>query len=248
VDKPQPDMTRKDQAERFLRQGLLPSQIAAQMGISTASVIQYLRTGVGEGSLRFSEIYFSWPASVRESLQAASDEIKTGKRADSPKMRATNMTREDVDFYRSIRHRRVFAGDLYEHVAEAELALHDMVWGLLKDRFGDGETGYWRQGIPVGIRKRCHERREDDNEPSDSAFQYTTLIELAEIISKNWSLFQAALPKEHADNRRDLARDFDRLNRIRNTVMHPVKRRRWSEDDFEFVRRIRLAFEKFRAT
>lgn len=58
-------MARKPEAENLLRQGLLPSQMAQRMGISTSSVVEYLRSGVGEGALRFSQIYFSWSASIR---------------------------------------------------------------------------------------------------------------------------------------------------------------------------------------
>jgi hypothetical protein len=218
------------------------------MGISPASVVQYLRTRVGEGALRFSDIYFSWPSSVRESLEAAADAQKTRNHVDYRVLNANGLALEDLELYQSIRRRRVFAGDLYEHVAEADLALHDMVSAVLVKEFADGEAGYWRRGIPVNIRKRCHERREDDNEFSESPFQYTTLIELGEIIGKNWALFQPTLPKKYAGNKHDLARDLERLNRIRNTVMHPVKRRRWTEDDFEFAKQVRLAFEQFRAS
>src|SRR6478672_4322364 len=140
-------MARKSESENLLRQGLLPSQIAQRMGISTSSVVQYLRTRVGEGALRFSEIYFSWPASIRESLQAAADALKTHTYADSQQLKASGLTREDLEFLWSIRQRRLFAGDMYEHVAEAELALHDMVSTVLVKKFGDGEAGYWRQGI-----------------------------------------------------------------------------------------------------
>jgi hypothetical protein len=173
-----------------------------------------------------------------------------GERARSAatELEANGLTREDLEIDRSIRQRRLFTGDMYEHVAEAELALHDMVRTVLVEEFGDGDSGYWRQGIPVSIRKHCQDRREDDTEPCKSAFQYTTLIDLAEIIRKNWAVFRPVLPKKDADNQREVARDLDRLNIIRNTVMHPVKRRRWTDDDFEFVREIRLAFEQFRVT
>ena len=58
-------MARKNEAEQLLRQGLCPSEIAGRMGISVKSVVQYLRTQVGEGSLRLSDLYFSWPPEKR---------------------------------------------------------------------------------------------------------------------------------------------------------------------------------------
>jgi hypothetical protein len=239
-------MARKHEAENLLRKGLLPSEIAVVMGISPKSVVQYLQTRVGEGALRFSEIYFSWPAAKRDLLAETADEVKRRRMVNNRRLSERGLAREDLEFFQSLRQRRVFAGDLYEHLAETELAVHDMVRRTLIKQFGDGEASYWRQGIPVNIRKRCHERREDDSEPNDSPFQYTTLIELAEIIGKNWPLFQPDIPKPYAANKQALLSDFARLNRIRNAVMHPVKRRRWSEDDFEFAKRLRAAFERFR--
>lgn len=61
-------MARKHEAEKLLREGSYPSEIARHMGISVKSVIQYLRTRVGEGSLRLSDVYFSWTPEKREVL------------------------------------------------------------------------------------------------------------------------------------------------------------------------------------
>jgi hypothetical protein len=122
-----------------------------------------------------------------------------------------------------------------------------MVFQILKQAFGGAETGYWRTGVPVQIRKKCQERREEDEEPCDSPFQYTTLIELSQIIKKNWSLFQTKLPKGYSADGAIIAKDLTRLNRIRNAVMHPVKRRRWSEGDFQFASKLRTAFQSYRA-
>jgi len=211
------------------------------MQISTANVIQYLRTNLGEGTLRFSEIYFSWPEPKRDILNAAASEVKVGHALAS----GLPVTREDVDFFRSVRQRSRFAGDLYELISEIELAVHDMVEKTLKETYGEAE--YWRRGIPETIRIRCQENRERDEDPSDSPFHYTTLIQLSEIISKNWSVFDHVLPSEYAANKRQLQSDFARLNSIRNTVMHPVKRKRWSESDFDFAKVLHIAFQSFRA-
>lgn len=62
-------MARKHEAERLLRNGRGPAEIAKEMGVSLATVIQYLRVQVGEGTLRFSDIYFAIPADKREQLQ-----------------------------------------------------------------------------------------------------------------------------------------------------------------------------------
>ena len=50
---------------------------------------------------------------------------------------------------------------------------------------------------------------------------------------------------DYAENRKgDIERDFRKLNKIRNAVMHPIKDRKWSEDDFEFVKSRRDLFKQ----
>jgi hypothetical protein len=88
----------------------------------------------------------------------------------------------------------------------------------------------------VEIRKVCVQAREEDPEPVDEDFAYTTLIHLAKIIDQHWMLFSARLPSEFARDKKRLAREFARLNSIRNAVMHPVKGKRWGHEDFVFVR------------
>jgi hypothetical protein len=225
----------------------MPSEIARRMGISVASVIQYIRTRIGEGALRLSETYFCLPGTKREVLERASENQKVKGSLDVQLLTNHRLTVDDFRFYKDLRSRSAFAGDLYEHVSETELALHDLVSKTLKQAFGETESGYWRKGIPEAIRKKCQERREGDEEPCDSPFHYTTLVELSQIIGGNWELFQPQLPKEYRPNRKLLAKDFSRLNGIRNAVMHPVKRRRWSEEDFQFAAKLHTTFRPYRA-
>jgi hypothetical protein len=194
--------------------------------------------------LRLSEIYFYFPPAKREFLKRASE---TGRDGLDGFLRRSGLTREELDLYNDVHKRSAFAGDLYEHVSETELAIHDLVLRTLKQEFGEAETGYWRKGVPVQIRKKCHERREEDEEPCDSPFQYTTLIELSQIIKKHWNLFQTKLPQAYSSDGPAIAKDLTRLNWIRNAVMHPVKRRRWSEEDFQFASKLRTAFQPYRA-
>jgi hypothetical protein len=235
-------MDRKEEAEALIRTGLMPSEAGAKMGISAASVVQYIRTRVGEGALRFSEIYFFLPQEKRRVLELALKEQASTKRL------TPCPTWDDTEFYKRLRTRSTFAGDLYEYVSEVEIALHDLVSGVLKRSFGEEEGGYWRKGVSVAIRKKCQDRREGDEEPCDSPLQYTTLIELAQIIADKWTLFQDLLPEKYGSNRKILVADFARLNWIRNAVMHPVKRRRWSENDFQFAQTFHEAFKQYRAT
>lgn len=227
-------MARKHEAENLLREGYCPSEIARQMGITVKSVIQYLCTRVGEGSLRLSDLYFSWPPEKRDILQRVGD----GEYPNRHLLSSSGLSLDELELFESLRGRRVFSGDMYDYVSEAEVAIHRLVCTILECEFGVEEDGWWREEIPVKIRSKCASRREEDDDPCEEPYAYTTLIDLSTIISKNWRLFQSAVPKEYATNHKKLEADLIRLNGIRNAVMHPVKKRKWTEDDFEFVRRI----------
>lgn len=133
-------------------------------------------------------------------------------------------------------------GDMYEFVSETELSLHDLVRAKLQEEFGTEEAGWWRQGVPAEIRTVCVTRREQDEEPAASPFAYTDLVHLFKIMDRNWTLFVGLLPKRYASSKKSFESELSRLHRIRNSVMHPVKGKKWSEADFEFVRRMRDIF------
>jgi hypothetical protein len=232
-------MARKHEAEILLRSGLSPTEIAKTMGISVGSAIQYLRTRLGEGALRRSDLYFAIPAARREYLQSL-----TGKGGIDKQLRENGSSPEEFVLFSNLRSRRVFAGDLYEFVCDIEIALHDLVRQTLRQVFGPSEEHWWRRGIPEEVRKGCVNRREEDDDPSPDPFTYTTLVNLYKIIDANWKCFVPVLPKEYRGNKSTLKRDFTRLNRIRNAVMHPVKQQKWSEADFLFVRTVRAHFVK----
>lgn len=231
-------MAKKNEAEQLLRQGLYLSAIAERMGISVKSVIQYLCTRVGEGALHLSDLYFSWPPEKRETLRKAA----RGTYPDDRLLSSNGLCRDELILFQSLSSSRVFQGDMYEYVSTAEVAIHGLVRMLLEREFGPEEESWWRKGIPGSIRVECAKRREEDEEPCETPYAYTTLINLSVVISKNWSLFESAVPKDYRANRKQLVSDLVRLNRIRNSVMHPVKERKWSEDDFEFVRQISVLF------
>src|SRR5438552_2813471 len=180
-------MARKDEVEEWLREGLYPSAIARRMDISTKSVIQYLRTKVGEGSLRLSDVYFSWPTEKREILQQAGKK----KFPDVRLLSANELSREDFDLFQSLRDSR-FVGDLYEYISLTERAIHRLVRSRLEREYGPIDDGWWRKGIPTTIRVKCVSQREEDQDPAEE-FAYTTLIDLLTVISKNWRLFQSEI-------------------------------------------------------
>jgi hypothetical protein len=193
------------------------------MDVSFNTVVQYLRIRVGEGGLRLSDIYFAIPKQRRQVLQEALESLRPmsswGRQAYlNQRFPGDDLSPEEIELFGSLRNQRVFAGDMYEYISETEVDLHETVRRTLVAEFGDPENGWWRQGIPSEIREKCVNRRELDEEPSDSPFAYTDLIDLSKIIVKNLALFQNVLPREYA-NRKALELDLRRLNSLRNSVM-----------------------------
>jgi hypothetical protein len=58
------------------------------------------------------------------------------------------------------------------------------------------------------------------------------------IIDNNWRVFSKALPKALAVNKLDTLQRLQRINAIRNKVMHPVKEIVEYEDDYRFARKL----------
>src|SRR4051812_48684196 len=125
-------MPRKNEAEVLLRAGHCPSEIAKTMGISVSSAIQYLRMRVGEGSLRLSDIYFSWTKEQRAAMQRSAKSEQTDHRS----LASIGVSRNELDLFQSLRESHVFRGDMYEYVSSVELIIHELVRKVLELEFG----------------------------------------------------------------------------------------------------------------
>jgi predicted transcriptional regulator len=132
-------MLRKEEAETLVRQGFTPSEIALKMLVSVATVVQYLRLRVGEGALRLSDIYYFLPEKKRQVVELLIKRQNGQGDSDTPTEIAFLLTGDDISFYKSLRTRSTFAGDLYEHISEAEISVHDLVWKTLRVHFGEDE-------------------------------------------------------------------------------------------------------------
>src|SRR3954451_10235641 len=240
-------MARKDKAAQLLRQGLPPSEIAREMRVSPSAVMQYLCVKIGEGDLRRSDIAFSLSREVRAAIEQAIE--KTG--STSPfvisrelKDQGIEATRIDIGVYVHYRRARVVLGDMYELVRTLEVRLHNFVKQAFIAEFG--EEQWWRGGVPDSIRAECAALLEKDPEPADEPFCYTHLISLREILDKRWSILSKYMPKALLNQKKDLLERLLKLNRIRNSVMHPVRNAILTEQDFEFVRDLESELKELR--
>lgn len=230
-------MARKDHAAELLRQGLPPSQIAQQMGTSPAAVMQYLCLKIGEGELRRSDIAFSLPHETRTAIEESIEKTgstSVGVVSRELRKRRITVNRVDLGVYIHYRRARVVLGDMYELVRTVEVRLHSFIKQAFIAEFT--EEHWWRSGVPDNIRAECAALLEKDPEPADEPYCYTHLINLREILDKRWPVLGKYMPKQLLNQKKELLERLLKLNRIRNSVMHPVRNAALAEEDFEFVR------------
>jgi len=237
----------REEATKLLLSGLRPSELADKMRKDIIEIKRYLLTQVGEGQLRLSDILFSIPLPDRVRFETVIRQYpgKSHSELRSVRLRpfkANSLEEGEFRIYQVCRDSE--RGDMYVFLSDIEITLHNLVKRALAFQFGDGEDGWWRQGVPSQIRKACVSVREEDPAPCQDAFAYTTFINLREIVDKNWGLFVHILPKEFQQNKKSFLEDLVKLNHLRNGVMHPIKRIEISKDDFSFVKSFRKAIDE----
>lgn len=77
--------------------------------------------------------------------------------------------------------------------------------------------------------------REQDDDPDSDPYTYTTFIHLKTIFDKQWSTLSRGLPVSVANDKRLFLDNLQDLNKIRNRIMHPVRRYSPTVGDFQFV-------------
>ncbi len=207
------------------------------MGTSPAAVMQYLCLMIGEGELRRSDIAFSLPHDARaaiEEVMSQKPSATAGALARLLRKKGLDANRVDIGVYLHFRRARVVLGDMYELLRTVEVRLHNFVKQAFITEFG--EEQWWRSGVPDTIRAECAALLEKDPEPAAEPYCYTHLISLREMLDKRWSILSKYMPKQLLNEKKDLLERLLKLNRIRNSVMHPVRNSQITEDDFEFVR------------
>lgn len=132
-------------------------------------------------------------------------------------------------------------GDLYEDLRRIEIRVHSRIHRALVQCYGDGESNWWRKGMPERIRVKCHERRERDIDEPCEPFCYCDLLDLDAILEDQWTNLNDLFP-DYTSNRTQLSKDLRQLNGIRNKVMHPLRGLVPGEDEFAFVLKVKSSF------
>lgn len=223
---------------KILRDGLSPKEIARAKGVSITTTLGYLDQLVGCGYLKRSEIFFSVPKDIRDLIPASLIENGSSNIQEvSAIIKRERISIDPEDAIVIIKYGNALhaLGDMYENLRDIEIFLHQTIRDTLKKQYGDGEMNWWRKGIPLKIRQSCQSKREEDEDPVEEPYCYTELLDLWEILDKQWSILKNSLPDEFKDNKPILRNKIIRLNRIRREVMHPVKGVIPTEEDFNFV-------------
>jgi hypothetical protein len=202
-------MARRHQARDYLLQGLTPERIAGRMGISLSSVRQYLCTVLGEGELLRTDITFSIEKTHRKVIEEGILKVNLHDHgAIYSKLHRTRRRppQEVISLYLLTRDPRP---DLYDLICRIDVLLHRLVKRVLLAAHGED---WWRKGIPERIRIECQARREQDETPVPDPYQYTTFIDVKQIIEKEWTIFSKTLPKNMILDKRRTLMELQKIN------------------------------------
>lgn len=236
-------MSVREYVSQMILDGKSLLEVANELSRKPDVIKRLLLLQVGEQELRLSDILFSIPHERRNTYELIISKFaKRNSRHQSAIGR--NLDPNELDLY--LISRDAPRGDLYVAIADLEISLHFKIKEALVSVLGEGEEGWWRNGVPTEIRQRCAAMREADPCLIDHPYQCTTIIDLWKIIEEQWRIFTLILPSSLAADKRSLGEKMRRLNGLRNFVMHPVKAREFKKEDLTFVLDLREEFKPTR--
>ncbi|OGA39793.1 MAG: hypothetical protein A3G26_04780 [Betaproteobacteria bacterium RIFCSPLOWO2_12_FULL_65_110] len=126
-------------------------------------------------------------------------------------------------------------------IVEINSILYDNVLGTLRAHYGVEKDSWWKKGVPEATRERCliNSNRDPDTK---EFWQYLSLADYQTIVLFNWTLFEKNYSLGDEGKKADKVRWIGRLNKIRQTTVHPEKGP-ISKDEVAFVEQI-YAFVK----
>jgi hypothetical protein len=246
---------------RGIMEGLSPSQIAVDLNLPFNSVVQEINAAVHDGRLLRSQVQSTlkpeWLDALRTFAPTQRKFSPEHIRGFIKQIYRLELSVEELKFCFIYCGKSFWAGETYELLCDIERTLHDQIKRILMEEIRASEdevdvhhwdeakeTVWWRKGVPEDVRVACVERREKDAQlVPEHPYCYTDLISLKKIIfskakGKGWRLFEDRLPKAVVAHKDDFGGYLDRLNSIRNRVMHPVRGTPPNEEDFRFVKQM----------
>lgn len=181
----------------------------------------------------------------QEAIESYEEALKLGL-TDREIWEGLNKALERLDDFVRRRKPSKLHTQLYETVAWIEETLHMFVRQRLEKAYGAEDEQWWTQGVPLPIRQKCAQRREEDPRRRPP-YNYIDLVDLKEVLDKNWRYFEADFDRVKGQvikTKKDLLDSLVRLNEIRKTVMHPV-RGPATEGDLKFALEVRDIVKHF---
>lgn len=226
----------------LIRKGYSPSQIARELKssesdqpLTISSVKGYLWRAVGEGQIKPSDIVFAIPRNMREKIEGLI--AKHGTLSNPPhifeEIKRANLDPDDAEIYLNLR--RAVYGDLYGLLHEIEVHLHTIIRNTLIAEYGEGD--WWSNGVYKKIRDKCEGYGSVDKVQGqkDILYRYTSLYDLLTILKTQWPIVSRVLPSKVVSDRDKFIVDLERLIKLRNAVMHPVKGVVPTKEDYNFA-------------
>jgi DNA sulfur modification protein DndB len=105
-----------------------------------------------------------------------------------------------------------------------ELKLQNLVFGQLREMFGDLETQWWVEGVPSEIRATAGNEWEKDDRHREGPWCYLNLIDYRRIALKHWKDFQNLLAYGTKGNKEDRTTWIKEINDLRNGLFHPTSK------------------------
>lgn len=135
----------------------------------------------------------------------------------------------------------------YEYLWEIETSLHRFASECLASEYGDD----WWKAFPSELQHECLDRAQQDSHKL-SLDRYVDFLGLREVFKheRNKGYFKAAfdsLRPEYKDPLSEFHQKWTHVNRIRNNVMHPLKRIVPSEEDIKILEQFLELVRKFAA-
>jgi len=223
---------RPKQCADLILEGHALSEIAAELHISSNSVVQYLYSALGMGLIDILDIVVTIPEDTRCAIERIITDFGTDyypivhKEVED---RHIDIDRAELQLY--LRVRGKYIGDLYFFIADLERSLHSLIQTVLEAEFGS-DYRWWNLTVPESIKQECQQRHQRDRNPADHPYSYTSFLQLRDIIDSNWNTFQGYLPEAESLDRRALMRALSAANAVRNKVMHPVRESMPSNEEF----------------
>jgi hypothetical protein len=241
----------------LLSEGFRPSKIVEACNTPIALVVHQITDAINKHQVLRSRVLATLESKWQDELATWFPAWKKHPRAVSPEFIHEILTMSNSDdFDLDIEEVRLYLlcfekgftdGEMYEALCDIERTLHSKIRMVLIVEHGPQESGWWRIGVPKGVRLECVALREGDSEFDDNpAYSYTTLGQLGKIIEHNKDILKHRLPlgaNGKTPNMEVISKDFSRLTKIRNRVMHPIGATPPTEEEFTFVKQMQAKFD-----